>query len=261
MKNYADLLRKILDEGQYSADRTGVGTVSLFGQQLRFDMSEGFPLATGKETNFAAIKEELRWFLSGSTNVDDLDSSIWDSWANYKGDVGPVYGHQWRNWGGHLPSKTGGLDQIKKLVTQLKTDPESRRHVVSTWNVDDIDDMGLPCCHILFQCYVRKGKISLQMYQRSADMFLGVPFNIASYGLLLELLAYECGLVADELIITLGDCHIYDNHMEQVAEYLKRGRRELPTLLVHASDTCAATFNVELLGYGCGDKIPAPVAV
>ena len=261
MKQYSDLLRKILEEGQHSDDRTGVGTVGLFGQQLRLDMSEGFPLVTGKSTNFAAIKEELRWFLSGSTNINDLDSSIWDSWADDRGGVGPVYGHQWRNWGGHLPSKTGGLDQISMLIQQLKHYPESRRHIVSAWNVEDIDDMGLPCCHILFQCYVRNGQLSLQMYQRSADMFLGVPFNIASYGLLLELLAHECGLVAGELIISLGDCHIYNNHTEQVAEYLSRGRHPLPSLTVNSVDFATGDFDVTLEGYSCGDKIPAPVAV
>ena len=259
MRQYSELLRKILEEGRHSDDRTGVGTVGLFGQQLRFDMSKGFPLVTGKKTNFAAIREELRWFLSGSTNIKDLDSTIWDSWANLYGDVGPVYGHQWRTWGSeeHL----GGIDQIARLIHDLKHNPASRRHVVSAWNVEDIDDMGLPCCHILFQCYVRDGRLSLQMYQRSADMFLGIPFNIASYGLLLELLAFECGLVAGELILALGDCHIYDNHMEQVAKYLSRDQHPLPSLVVDGVNFATGDFDVTLEGYTCGDKIPAPVAV
>ena len=376
MKQYADLLRKIVRDGLHSDDRTGVGTTGLFGEQIRIDMSEGFPLVTGKETNFAAIREELRWFLSGSTNANELDSKIWDSWRRpysiyrdtvevnsvvldpvpcivegkehpktligilwhnmmehaysngmsvckawqdfdtfeqdvkkvphwwyaerswgvfslsleyYKsnvyspetcvwlhvdeleemklmpdtlrfkliedGDVGPVYGRQWRNW------NDSGIDQISALVAGLKNHPASRRHVVSAWNVEELDEMGLPCCHILFQCYVRDGRLSLHMYQRSADMFLGVPFNIASYGLLLELLAHECGLEAGELILTFGDCHIYDNHMEAVATYLGRGRHPLPTLKVLGVNFASGFFDVQLIDYSCGAPIKAKVAV
>jgi len=254
MNNYSDLLRKIFHEGVASNDRTGVGTVSLFGPQLEWDLSEGFPLVTGKRTNFKAVKEELRWFLSGSTNINDLDSKIWDSWADKDGSVGPVYGHQWRTWGGYR-------DQIAELIESLKRNPASRRHMVSTWNVEDVPDMGLPCCHVLFQCYVRNNKLSLKMYQRSADMFLGVPFNIASYALLMRLLCHECDLMMGDLIITFGDAHIYADHLKQVIEYLARGRFELPSLRVKSVDFSTGDFNVELEGYEYGGRIAAPVAV
>ena len=252
MKQYAALLRKILEEGHSVPDRTGTGTTELFAERIQFDLAGGFPLVSGKATSFDIVKEELRWMLSGSTNVNDLDSSIWNEWADGAGDLGPLYGFQWRLL---------GTDQITRLVTGLKQDPHSRRHIVSAWNVDDLDKMALAPCHNMFQVNVANGVIDLQMYQRSCDVFLGLPYNVAFYALLLELLAFETGYRAGKLTICFGSVHIYDNHMEQVAEYLERDRHFLPRLFVNSSDICAATFNVDLAGYYCGSKIPAPVAV
>lgn len=252
MKQYKQLLVKILEEGHLVPDRTGTGTTELFGEQIKFDLADGFPLVTGKETPFKLPMEELRWMLSGSTNVNDLDLSIWAEWADEEGDLGRIYGFQWRQL---------AVDQIEQLVSGLKRDPHSRRHIVDSWNVEQLSEMALAPCHSLLQCNIANGKINLHMYQRSADMFLGVPTNIAFYALLLELLAFELELTAGVLTISYGSVHIYNDHMEQVQEYLTRGRHELPILKVVSSDVVSATFDVELIGYECGDKIPAPVSV
>jgi len=252
MKNYAELLRKVLHEGHSVPDRTGTGTQELFGERLKFDLRDGFPLLTGKKTSFDIVKKELRWMLSGSTNTNDLDCGIWDQWGAEDGDLGLIYGFQWRML---------EVDQIVRLMVGLEEDPHSRRHIVSAWNVDQLDKMALAPCHAFFQVNVSGGVVNLQMYQRSADLFIGVPYNISFYALLLELIAFELGLIAGELIITLGSAHIYDNHIEQVVEYLSRGRHPLGTLTVRESDICSASFDVLLEGYKCGAKIPAPVAV
>ena len=223
MKQYHDLLQHILDEGAKKEDRTGTGTISVFGYQMRFDLSEGFPCVTTKKLHLRSIIHELLWFLQGNTNIAYLKEnkvSIWDDWADEKGNLGPVYGHQWRSW----PDGNGGtIDQITKLVDQLKNNPDSRRHIVSAWNVADVDNMALPPCHTLFQFYVADGKLSCQLYQRSADTFLGVPFNIASYALLTMMLAQVCDLEPGDFIHTFGDAHIYSNHLEQVNLQIMNG--------------------------------------
>ncbi len=233
MKQYLDLLNKIITEGTKKEDRTGTGTLSIFGHQMRFNMADGFPLLTTKKLHLKSIIYELLWFLKGDTNVKYLQEHgvrIWNEWADENGELGPVYGHQWRSW----PDYDGGyIDQIQNVVNQIKNTPDSRRMIVSAWNVADIDSMHLPPCHCLFQFYVANGKLSLQLYQRSADTFLGVPFNIASYALLLLMMAQVCNLEPGEFIHTTGDTHIYLNHIEQVKEQLTRTPRELPRMILN----------------------------
>lgn len=230
MKQYLDLLKHIKDSGAQKGDRTGTGTISCFGYQMRFDLSEGFPMVTTKKLHLKSIVHELLWFLKGDTNIAYLKENgvrIWDEWADENGDLGPVYGYQWRSW----PTPDGGhVDQIKNLVDQLKNNPNSRRHIVSAWNVADVENMALPPCHCLFQFYVADGKLSCQLYQRSADTFLGVPFNIASYALLTMMMAQACDLEVGEFIHTFGDVHLYNNHLEQVDLQLSRDSRPLPKM-------------------------------
>ena len=230
MKQYLDLCRHVLDHGVDRPDRTGTGTRSIFGWQMRFDLGRGFPLMTTKKLNTKAIVHELLWFLRGDTNVKSLQAAgvhIWDEWADANGDLGPVYGSQWRSW----PARDGGtIDQVANVVRSLREQPWSRRHVVCAWNVADIDRMALAPCHCLFQFYAADGRLSCQLYQRSADLFLGVPFNIASYGLLTHMVAQACGLAAHEFIHTLGDAHIYSNHVPQLRRQLERQPRPLPTV-------------------------------
>ena len=233
MKQYHDLLRKVLETGTQKSDRTGTGTISIFGYQMRFDLAAGFPLLTTKKVHTKSIIHELLWFLKGETNIKYLKDNgvgIWDEWADKDGNLGPVYGSQWRNW----PTPDGKhIDQIKNVIEQIKKNPDSRRLIVSAWNVADIDKMKLPPCHAFFQFYVLDGKLSCQLYQRSADIFLGVPFNIASYALLTMMVAQVCNLKLGEFIHTFGDAHIYSNHMEQVNLQLSRDFRALPTLKIN----------------------------
>lgn len=233
MQQYLKLLNHILDTGVEKTDRTGTGTISVFGHQMRFDMSEGFPMVTTKKLHIPSIIHELLWFLKGDTNIAYLNENkvkIWDAWADKDGNLGPIYGYQWRSW----PSYNGShIDQISQVVKSIKSNPDSRRHIVSAWNVGDLDKMALPPCHILFQFYVANGKLSCQLYQRSADVFLGVPFNIASYALLTQMIAHVTGLKPGEFIHTLGDAHIYLNHIEQVKLQLTREPRELPRLIIN----------------------------
>ena len=233
MKQYLDLCRRILTEGTEKHDRTGTGTISVFGHQMRFDLQDGFPLLTTKKLHLKSIIYELLWFLRGDTNIrylKDNGVSIWDEWADTNGELGPVYGHQWRSW----PDYNGGtIDQIQQLQQQIRTNPDSRRLIVSAWNVAEVDKMALPPCHCLFQFYVANGKLSLQLYQRSADVFLGVPFNIASYALLLQMMAQATGLQCGEFVHTLGDAHIYLNHIEQVKLQLTRTPKSLPKMLLN----------------------------
>ena len=264
MKQYQDLLRTILTQGSYKSDRTGTGTYSIFGHQMRFDLSEGFPLLTTKKLHLRSIIYELLWFLQGDTNIrylKDNGVSIWDEWADEHGDLGPVYGKQWRSWatpdGGHV-------DQITQLIQQIKTNPDSRRLMVCAWNVGEIDKMALPPCHVLFQFYVNNGEISCQLYQRSADVFLGVPFNIASYTLLLMMVAQVCGLKPKEFIHTLGDAHIYSNHVEQAKLQLTRDPRPLPVMRINPDVKDIFDFHYEdfqLEGYDPHPHIKAEVAV
>ena len=264
MKQYLDLLRHIYDDGVVKTDRTGVGTKSIFGWQSRYDLSEGFPLLTTKKVHLKSIIYELLWFLSGSTNIGYLKEhgvSIWDEWADENGDLGPVYGHQWRSW----PTPDGGcIDQISKLIDTIKHNPNSRRMLVSAWNVAEVDSMALPPCHCLFQFYVAKGKLSCQLYQRSADTFLGVPFNIASYALLTMMIAQVCGLEPGEFIHTTGDTHLYLNHLEQAALQLSREPRPLPRMIINPEVKDIFSFKYEdftLEGYDPWPAIKAPVAV
>ena len=233
MKQYQDLLRRILDEGVVKNDRTGTGTKSVFGHQMRFDLSQGFPLVTTKKLHLKSIIYELLWFLRGDTNVKYLHDhgvSIWDEWADEQGDLGHIYGYQWRSW----PDYQGGhIDQIREGVDQIQQNPDSRRLIVSAWNVADLRKMNLPPCHLLFQFYVADGRLSLQLYQRSADTFLGVPFNIASYALLLTMVAQVCGLQPGEFVHTTGDTHLYLNHLDQARLQLSREPRPLPRLVVN----------------------------
>lgn len=233
MKQYLDLLDHVLVNGTEKADRTGTGTLSMFGYQMRFNLQQGFPLMTTKKLHLPSIIHELLWFLKGDTNIAYLKNNkvrIWDAWADENGDLGHIYGYQWRSW----PSADGRkIDQIKQVIKSLKTNPDSRRHIVSAWNVGDLDRMALPPCHILFQFYVAGGKLSCQLYQRSADIFLGVPFNIASYSLLTMMVAQVTGLQAGEFIQTLGDAHIYLNHVDQVKLQLTREPRELPVMKIN----------------------------
>jgi thymidylate synthase len=264
MKQYHDLLQHIIDHGAQKGDRTGTGTISVFGYQMRFDLSEGFPCVTTKKLHLRSIIHELLWFLQGDTNIAYLKENevrIWDEWADENGNLGPVYGHQWRSW----PDGNGGtIDQITKLVEQLKNNPNSRRHIVSAWNVADVDNMALPPCHTLFQFYVADGKLSCQLYQRSADTFLGVPFNIASYALLTMMLAQVCNLEVGDFVHTFGDAHIYNNHLEQAHLQLSRELRPLPTMKINpeVNDIFAFKYeDFELLNYDPHPHIKAVVAV
>ncbi len=264
MKQYHDLLQHILDNGTKKEDRTGTGTVSVFGYQSRYDLSEGFPCLTTKKLHLRSIIVELLWFLKGDTNIKYLKDnkvSIWDEWADENGNLGPVYGHQWRSW----PGKNGeAIDQISKLIEQIKNNPDSRRLIVSAWNVADVDNMALPPCHTMFQFYVANGKLSCQLYQRSADVFLGVPFNIASYALLTMMIAQVTGLEAGEFIHTLGDAHLYSNHLDQARLQLTRECRPLPKMKINPNVKDIFGFQLEdfeLLNYDPHPHIKAEVAV
>mgnify|MGYP002709637451 CR=1 FL=1 len=264
MKNYLDLLNHIIENGSYKADRTGTGTYSVFGYQMRFDLEEGFPLLTTKKLHLRSIIYELLWFLQGDTNIrylKDHGVKIWDEWADENGDLGPVYGKQWRSWG----AKDGStVDQISDVIEQIKHNPDSRRLIVSAWNVAEIPEMALAPCHVLFQFYVNNGEISCQLYQRSADLFLGVPFNIASYSLLLMMIAQVTGLKPKHFIHTFGDVHLYSNHMEQAKEQLTRSPKSLPRMMINPEVTSIFDFKYEdfqLTGYDPEPHIKAPVAV
>lgn len=264
MKQYHDLLQHILDHGVKKEDRTGTGTISVFGYQMRFDLAEGFPCITTKKLHLRSIIHELLWFLKGETNIAYLKEngvSIWDEWADENGELGPVYGSQWRSW----PAPDGRhIDQITQVIEQIKNNPDSRRMIVSAWNVGLIDSMALPPCHAFFQFYVAEGKLSCQLYQRSADTFLGVPFNIASYALLTMMIAQVCGLKAGEFIHTLGDAHLYSNHIEQANLQLTRDFRPLPTMRMNPEITNLFDFkyeDFELLNYDPHPHIKAAVAI
>jgi thymidylate synthase len=264
MKPYLDLLRHVMDHGTPKDDRTGTGTLSVFGHQMRFDLAAGFPVVTTKKLHLKSIIYELLWFLKGDTNIQYLKDhgvSIWDEWADENGDLGPIYGYQWRSW----PAPDGKhIDQIERVVQEIKDNPISRRLIVSAWNVADIPQMALAPCHLLFQFYVNQGKLSCQLYQRSADLFLGVPFNIASYALLTLMIAQVTGLQPGEFIHTFGDAHIYLNHQEQVRQQLSREPRALPTMHLNTDVPALADFTYEdltLEGYDPHPRIPAPVAV
>jgi thymidylate synthase len=264
MKQYHDLLQHILDHGVKKEDRTGTGTISVFGYQMRFDLAEGFPCITTKKLHLRSIIHELLWFLKGETNIAYLKEngvSIWDEWADENGELGPVYGSQWRSW----PAPDGRhIDQITQVIEQIKNNPDSRRMIVSAWNVGLIDSMALPPCHAFFQFYVAEGKLSCQLYQRSADTFLGVPFNIASYALLTMMMAQVCGLKAGEFIHTLGDAHLYSNHIEQANLQLTRDFRPLPTMRMNPEITNLFDFkyeDFELLNYDPHPHIKAAVAI
>jgi len=268
VRTYLELVSRVLETGTQKADRTGVGTKSLFGAQLRFDLSEGFPLVTTKRVHLRSIIHELLWFLRGETNVAYLRANkvrIWDEWADEAGDLGPIYGAQWRSWPDRRASEPGRtIDQMRELVETLRTNPDSRRMVVSAWNVADLPDMALAPCHCLFQFYVADGKLSCQLYQRSADLFLGVPFNIASYALLTMMLAKIVGLAPGDFVHTFGDAHLYLNHLEQARLQLGRAPRAAPTM--HIARTPASLFefeysDFELRGYDPHPRIAAPVAV
>ena len=264
MKQYLDLLRHIETSGAVKGDRTGTGTVSVFGYQMRFDLSEGFPLLTTKKVHLKSIIYELLWFIAGDTNIRYLNEhgvSIWDEWADENGELGPVYGHQWRSW----PAPDGrSIDQLSAVVDQIRRNPDSRRLIVSAWNPAEVDRMALPPCHTLFQFYVSEGRLSCQLYQRSADVFLGVPFNIASYALLTMMVAQVCGLQPGDFVHTFGDVHIYANHREQVALQLSRTPRPLPTMTLNPQRKDLFGFRYEdfiLDGYDPWPAIKAPVAV
>ncbi len=264
MKQYHDLLHHILETGTKKEDRTGTGTISVFGYQMRFDLSKGFPVVTTKKLHLRSIIIELLWFLQGDTNIKfltDNKCNIWNEWADENGNLGPVYGHQWRSW----PANDGGtIDQITNLINQIKKNPDSRRLIVSAWNVADVDHMALPPCHTLFQFYVANGKLSCQLYQRSADTFLGVPFNIASYALLTMMVAQVCDLEVGDFVHTFGDAHLYSNHIEQANLQLSRELRPLPTMKINPNvkDIFGFTYeDFELLNYDPHPHIKGEVAV
>lgn len=264
MQQYLDLLRHVVDEGVRKEDRTGVGTLSVFGYQMRFDLVEGFPVVTTKKLHLRSIIHELLWFLRGDSNIQYLHDNrvtIWDEWADASGELGPVYGVQWRSW----PAPNGrSIDQISNLIHSLTRNPNSRRHIVSAWNVADVDEMALPPCHCLFQFYVANGRLSCQLYQRSADLFLGVPFNIASYALLTHMVAQVTGYEPGEFVHTLGDTHIYLNHLDQVTLQLTRQPLPLPTLRLNPSVQSIFDFcyeDIELVNYQAHPRIAAPIAV
>jgi len=264
MQQYLQLMRHVRDQGALKQDRTGTGTVSVFGYQMRFDLSQGFPVLTTKKLHLKSIIHELLWFLQGSTNIQYLQENgvrIWDEWADEQGNLGPVYGSQWRSW----PKPDGGdIDQISQLIEQIKNNPDSRRLIVSAWNVADVERMALPPCHMMFQFYVADGKLSCQLYQRSADIFLGVPFNIASYALLTMMIAQVCGLEAGDFVHTLGDAHLYSNHLEQVDLQLSRDTMALPTLRINPAvdDIFGFKFeDFELQDYQSHAHIKGAVAV
>jgi thymidylate synthase len=264
MKQYLDLLQHIVDKGASKEDRTGTGTISVFGYQMRFDLNEGFPLVTTKKCHLRSIIHELLWFLQGDTNIKYLKEnkvSIWDEWADADGNLGPVYGYQWRSW----PTADGRhIDQIKNVVEQIKKNPDSRRLIVSAWNVGEIENMALPPCHAFFQFYVADGKLSCQLYQRSADVFLGVPFNIASYALLTMMIAQVCDLKLGDFVHTFGDTHLYKNHLEQTKLQLTREPRPLPQMKINPNVKDIFEFkfeDFELVGYDPHPHIKAPVAI
>ncbi|MAE61987.1 MAG: thymidylate synthase [Planctomycetaceae bacterium] len=264
MKAYLDLLQHILDHGRPRPDRTGTGTISIFGYQLRHDLADGFPLLTTKKLHLRSIIHELLWFLAGDTNIQHLNDNnvrIWDEWADENGDLGPVYGHQWRSW----PAADGrAIDQIGRLIDLIRNDPHSRRLIVSAWNVADVDQMALPPCHTMFQFYVAEGRLSCQLYQRSADVFLGVPFNIASYAILTMMVAQVTDLQPGDFVHTFGDAHLYTNHIDQAREQLSRAPRALPTMRINpdVSDIFAFEHNdFALEQYDPHPHIAAPIAV
>ncbi|ATI02548.1 MULTISPECIES: thymidylate synthase [Cycloclasticus] len=264
MKQYLELMQDILDNGTDKEDRTGTGTRSVFGRQMRFDLSKGFPLVTTKKLHLRSIIHELLWFLNGDTNtryLKDHGVSIWDEWADEKGDLGPVYGHQWRSW----PTPSGeNIDQISEVLAQIKNTPDSRRMIVSAWNVGQIPDMALPPCHLLFQFYVANGKLSCQLYQRSADFFLGVPFNIASYALLTHMVAQQANLEVGDFVWTGGDVHLYSNHFEQANLQLSRDTLALPQLQIARKPASLFDYryeDFEIIGYQSHAGIKAPVAI
>ena len=264
MRQYLDLLQHVLDEGVKKEDRTGTGTISVFGYQMRFNLQKGFPLVTTKTLHIPSIVHELLWFLSGNTNIKYLNDnkvSIWNEWADENGELGPVYGSQWRSW----PLPDGNqFDQISDLISRIQSDPNSRRHLVSAWNVSLLDEMALPPCHCLFQFYVAENKIFCQLYQRSADIFLGVPFNIASYSLLLHLIAEQTGYEVGEFIWTGGDCHLYLNHIDQAKIQLQREPLNLPEILIKKNINSIFDYkfeDIEFINYEAHEKISAPISV
>ena len=263
MRPYLDLMQRVLDEGVERPDRTGTGTLGVFGHQMRFDLADGFPVVTTKKLHLRSIFGELLWFLRGDTNVRWLQErgiTIWDEWADENGDLGPVYGHQWRSW----PTPDGrSVDQIAAVIESIRTNPSSRRHIVSAWNVADVDKMALPPCHTMFQFHVAQGRLSCQLYQRSADIFLGVSFNIASYALLTHLVAQQTGLEVGDFVHTLGDAHLYLNHLDQAREQLAREPFPLPTLRLTPRESIDAyeLEDIELVGYQAHPSIKAPIAV
>lgn len=264
MKQYLNLLEHLLVNGQLKQDRTGVGTLSIFGHQMRFDLKQGFPLLTTKKLYTKSIIHELLWFLKGDTNIQYLHDNnvhIWDEWADDKGDLGPIYGHQWRSWTG---ANGQIIDQISNVIHEIKTNPNSRRLIVSAWNVAEVDQMALPPCHVLFQFYVTNGKLSCQLYQRSCDVFLGLPFNIASYALLIHLIAYECKLDVGEFVWTGGDTHLYQSHINQALIQIRRHPKQLP--YVEFFDPPESIFdfeyeNIKIINYYAHSHIKAPIAV
>jgi thymidylate synthase len=264
MKQYLDLMQNILDNGAAKTDRTGTGTLSLFGTQMRFDLQQGFPLVTTKKLHLRSIIYELLWFLNGDTNIKYLNDNkvtIWDEWADANGELGPVYGHQWRSW----PTPDGSsIDQITQVLNQIRQKPDSRRHIVSAWNPAEVDKMALPPCHALFQFYVADGKLSCQLYQRSADFFLGVPFNIASYALLTHMFAQQCDLLPGEFVWTGGDTHLYTNHLEQARLQLSRAPYPLPSLVIKRKPGSIFDYafeDFEIVNYQAHPAIKAPIAV